>query len=73
MAKKCAVCGKKSIMAGKRKKLMSRYNPLPKKRKYPNLQWTRVPVGIKKESYRILADKRVRACTKCIKAMGKLR
>jgi ribosomal protein L28 len=72
MAKECAICSKKSRMVGKRKKLMSRYNPLPKKRKYPNLQWVHIPIGMKKESYRKLTGKRVLACTKCIKAMGKL-
>jgi len=59
-------------MLGRRyKKLMSRYNPTPKKRKYPNLQWVRVPVGIKKKAYKEFAGKRVLACAKCIKAMGK--
>jgi len=60
MAKKCAICGKKSIMVWKRKKLRGKYNPTTKKRKYPNLQWTRLPSG-----------KRVLVCAKCIKAMGK--
>jgi len=60
MARECAVCGKTSIMAGKRKKLMSRYNPLPKKRKYPNLQWMRLASG-----------KRAKACAKCIKTREK--
>ena len=35
-------------------------NPTIKKKKRPNLQWTRLPSG-----------KRVKACTKCIKALGK--
>ena len=60
MAKECAICGKSSLMAGQRKKLMSRYNPTPKKRKYPNIQWLRLPSG-----------KRVKACTKCIKTVAK--
>ncbi|MBZ1348289.1 MAG: 50S ribosomal protein L28 [Candidatus Nealsonbacteria bacterium] len=60
MAKECAICGKKSIMAGQRKKLMSRYNPTPKKRKYPNLQWVS-----------LLSNKRVKACTKCRRTMTK--
>ena len=58
--KQCTICGKTSLMAGQRKKLMSRYNPTPKKRKYPNLQWIRLTSG-----------KRVKACTKCIKTIGK--
>ena len=60
MAKECTICGKSSLMAGQRKKLMSRYNPTPKKRKHPNIQWLRLPSG-----------KRVKACTKCIKTIAK--
>jgi len=60
MAKVCAICKKKSTMVWKLKKLRGKYNPTTKKRKYPNLQWVRLPSG-----------KRVLACTKCIKAMGK--
>jgi len=56
MAKTCAVCGKGSKMEGKRKLLRGHYNPTHKKRKYPNLQWTR-----------LLDGKRVKACTKCMK------
>ncbi len=62
MAKICEICGKKSVMAVTRKKLRGKYNPTGKKRKYPNLQWVRLPNG-----------KRVKACTKCIKAIGKKR
>ncbi|OIO45920.1 MAG: hypothetical protein AUJ31_02755 [Parcubacteria group bacterium CG1_02_39_15] len=60
MAKECAICGKKSGMVGKLVKLRGKYNPTGKKRKYPNLQWTRLPSG-----------KRVLACTKCIKRLAK--
>jgi ribosomal protein L28 len=62
MAKQCAICGKGSMMAWRRIKLRGKYNPTIKKRKYPNLQWVRLASG-----------KRVKACTKCIKAMGKRR
>lgn len=71
MAKQCPICGKKSIMVWRRKKLRGRYNPTVKKRKYPNLQWLRVPVDIKKPAYKKFAGKRVLACAKCIKALGK--
>jgi len=47
-------------MAGKLNKLRGKYNPTAKKRKYPNLQWVRLPSG-----------KRVLACTKCIKTLAK--
>jgi ribosomal protein L28 len=57
---KCYFCGKKSVMAGTRRKLRGKYNPVGKKRKYPNLQWAKLPSG-----------KRVKACTKCIKTLVK--
>jgi ribosomal protein L28 len=60
MSRICAICGKKSIVIITRKKLRSKYNPTPKKRKYPNLQWVRLNNG-----------KRVKACTKCIKKLGR--
>jgi len=60
MAKVCEICGKKSVVVTVRKKLRGKYNPTTKRRKYPNLQWVRLPNG-----------KRVRACAKCIKAIGK--
>jgi len=57
MSRICSICGKGSIVATVRKKLRSKYNPTVKKRKYPNLQWVTLDSG-----------KRVKACTKCIKA-----
>ncbi len=71
MPKECAICGKKSIMAGQRKKLMSRYNPTPKKRKYPNLQKVMVFDDVGKKAFRPFVGKRIVACAKCIKSMGK--
>jgi len=71
MAKQCPICGKKSIMVWRLKKLRGRYNPTVKKRKYPNLQWVRIPIDTKKPAYKKFAGKRVLACTKCIKALGK--
>lgn len=60
MAKQCAICEKSSTTAWRRIKLRGRYNPTVKKRKYPNLQWVKSASG-----------KKVKACAKCIKAMGK--
>jgi ribosomal protein L28 len=60
MSKVCQICGKKSIVARKRNKLRGKYNPTPKKRKYPNLQWIHLASG-----------KRVLACTRCIKTLSK--
>jgi ribosomal protein L28 len=60
MSRICAICGKKSIMVWRLKKLRGKYNPTTKKRKYPNLQWVKLPSG-----------QRVKACAKCIKALTK--
>ncbi|MDO8558016.1 MAG: hypothetical protein Q7S09_02380 [bacterium] len=60
MAKSCVICGKTSYMGVVRRLLRGHYNPTAKKRKYPNLQWFAVSNG-----------KRVKACTKCIRAKQK--
>lgn len=61
MNKNCAICGKGSMLLTPRNKLRGKYNPAPKKRKYPNLQWV------------LLASskKRIKACAKCIKTLAK--
>lgn len=59
MATKCSNCGKKSVMAIKRKLLRGNYNPVKKYRKYPNLQWAKVN-GV-----------RIKICTDCIKTLTK--
>ncbi len=66
--KQCAICEKRGMMVGKRVKLRGKYNPTIKKRKYPNLQWVRLPAS---PSQGGPSGKRVLACTKCIKAMSK--
>jgi len=71
MARHCLICEKKSIMTWRLVKLRGKYNPTTKVRKYPNLQWVRIPVDIKKERYKAFAGKRILACAKCIKAIGK--
>ncbi|MCH8741512.1 50S ribosomal protein L28 [Patescibacteria group bacterium] len=73
MAKKCAICGKGSMMVWRRVKLRGKYNPTIKRRQYPNLQWVKLLSGIKKprEDHTPLRGKRVLACTKCIKAIEK--
>jgi ribosomal protein L28 len=60
MSRECQICGKKGVVVQKRKKLRGRYNPTSKKRKHPNLQWTKLSDG-----------KRIKACAKCIKAQSK--
>ncbi|OHA14074.1 MAG: hypothetical protein A2909_02635 [Candidatus Tagabacteria bacterium RIFCSPLOWO2_01_FULL_39_11] len=82
MSKICPICKKGSKMSGKRKKAMSKYNPTGKTRKFPNLQWVRIPVFknrnekgapdgtprgfLKKNS--LINGKRIKICTKCLKA-----
>jgi len=60
MSRICEICGKSSVIVVTRKKSKSKYNPTTKKRKYPNLQWVKLANG-----------KRVKACTKCIKAQSR--
>lgn len=61
MARKCAICEKKSMMVWRRVQLRAtKFNPTIKRRQYPNLQWVRLS-----------NNKRVLACAKCIKAMAK--
>ena len=71
MEKTCTICDKSSFMGGKYKKLISRYNPSPKTRKYPNLQWVIVPEGTTNKKFKPYAGKRILACAKCIKSLGK--
>lgn len=61
MAKTCEICKKTSMVATVRKLLRGHYNPTTKKRKYPNLQRKK------------FGNERIWICTKCIKAMSKLR
>ncbi len=56
--RKCAICGKGSIIGGKRVLLRGHYNLTKTERKYPNLQWVRLASG-----------KRVKACVACIKTL----
>jgi len=60
MARICAICKKSHVMGRKYNKLMSKYNPSPKKKKKPNLQWVTLASG-----------ERVKACTRCIKTLQK--
>ena len=73
MSKICQICGKGKISVVKRVKLRGKYNPTVKRSKKPNLQWVFVPSQIKKKKYKKFAGKRILACAKCIKAIGKLK
>lgn len=70
MANQCVICGKSSIVFGARKKLRGKYNPTVKVRKYPNLQWVKIPSDVKLKKYKPFAGKRVLACSKCIKRLN---
>ena len=71
MAKTCTICNKGSRMFGKLVKLRGKYNPTCKIRKYPNLQWLKVPEDVKHKNYKSYAGQRISACTKCIKTLSK--
>jgi ribosomal protein L28 len=60
MTQTCAICGKRKNRAWTRIKLRGKYNPTVKHDQKPNLQWTK-----------LISGERVKACTKCIKALGK--
>lgn len=72
MSRRCEICGKETVVSNQRKKLMSRYNPTPKKKKYPNIQSVLVPNEVPKK-FKEFAGTRVKACTKCIKSFSKER
>ena len=71
MAKQCKICGKGSLMGRKLKKLRGKYNPTKKVRKYPNLQWLRIPTDITLKKYKEFAGQRILTCTKCKKTLYK--
>jgi hypothetical protein len=58
-------------MFGTLNKLRGKYNPGPKVRKQPNLQWLNIPQDTAKKKYKEFAGTRVKACAKCIKAFSK--
>jgi ribosomal protein L28 len=65
--RKCAICGKGSKLGGTRKLLRGHYNLTKTSRKYPNLQWVRLPAG----KAGLASGKRVKACVACIKNLRK--
>ena len=75
--RKCAICGKGSIMAGKRKLLRGHYNLTKTERKYPNLQWVRLPAGQAglptALKARYAGKQRVSASTECIRTLQKVK
>lgn len=71
MARECVICGKKRIMVGKWVKLRGKYNPTGKRKKYPNLQFVRIPSDVKRDAFKRFAGKRVLSCVKCIRTLKK--
>ncbi|OHA82556.1 MAG: hypothetical protein A3B07_02995 [Candidatus Yonathbacteria bacterium RIFCSPLOWO2_01_FULL_43_27] len=59
MAKVCLTCNKGTIVSGgySNRVRATKFNPIGKSRKYPNLQWAPLADG-----------SRIKICTKCIKA-----
>ncbi len=54
-------------MGGKRNLLRGKYNPTPKKRKYPNLQYARL-VSVDSNGSRVPGKmRRILLCARCLK------
>ena len=75
---KCFICGKGPKMAGERKKLRGKYNPVNWSKKRPNLQWLKLKDGVfsspllkNKKIKKELIGKRVKVCTQCLKSLHK--
>jgi ribosomal protein L28 len=60
MPRECAICKKGTTVGRKYNKLMSKYNPSPKKKIKPNLQWVTLSDG-----------SRIKTCTRCRKTLQK--
>ncbi len=58
--RQCAICGKGSVIRGKRSFLRSHYNPTSTSRKYPNLQYAKV------------AGARKLICVQCLRSISKI-
>lgn len=57
--KTCPICDKGSSLVGgySNRVRATKYNPIPKQRKQPNLQWAKTA-----------DNSRIKICTKCLKA-----
>jgi len=64
----CAICGKGSVMGGKRKLLRGHYNLTKTERKYPNLQWAHLPVEAALKAG-LPTGRRAKICTQCIRRL----
>jgi len=50
---------------------MSKYNPSPKSRRYPNLQEVYIPKDVISKKFKEFSGKRIKLCTKCLKTLSK--
>lgn len=72
--KQCEICAKKRNLARRLNKLRGKFNPTSIHRKQkPNFQWAYIPTGITKSLFKDFVGKKVLLCTKCMKAIGKLK
>lgn len=70
MARQCPICDKIRNRAWRRIKLRGKFNPTTKRTQQPNLQWVVLSQKSAKKAG-LTVGKRIKACTKCIKAQGK--
>ena len=64
----CKICSKKSSMNVTLVKLRGKYNPTSKIRKYPNLQWARLPSGeriVNRKTVALICASLIVACLAC--------
>ncbi len=63
--KSCPICNKSSQISGHRSNRVraTKFNPTKRTRKYPNLQWARLPAG----KAGLASGKRIKICTDCLK------
>ena len=69
--KVCTLCDKGSVTGGKRSFLRSHYNPTKTIRRYPNLQWAKLPSHPDGRGSFTAAGVRAKICTKCLKKLHK--
>lgn len=83
MTQQCAICQKGFNIATTLVKLRGKFNPTVKRKQKPNLQWVVLPLdwknkgafrnapGVRRTADTLKPGQRVKACTKCIKAIAK--
>ena len=72
MSRVCEICGKSANKANQKKLLRGHYNITASKRQYPNLQTKRIPVTATIKHKTVTQIKKVKACTRCLRALNKV-